>query len=96
MRNEIENDKAYLSDDDALKGYFFVSFLSLYLYYSIFMPIRGADLTNKLSVRDVLLKFSEVCMIVQGKEETVGEIPSGVEKVDRGIGTNVFPKKLRS
>ncbi len=96
MKNELENDKSYLSDDDSLRGYFFVSFLSLYLYYSIFVLIRAADLTNKLSVKDVLLKFSKVYKIVGGKKETLSEIPSGVEKIDELLGTNIFPKRLRS
>ena len=96
MKNELENDKSYLSDDDSLRGYFFVSFLSLYLYYSIFVLIRAADLTNKLSVKDVLLKFSKVYKIVRGKKESLSEIPSGVEKIDRLLGTNIFPKRLRS
>ncbi|QRF76063.1 Transposase [Thermoplasmatales archaeon] len=96
MKNELENDKAYLGDDDSLRGYFFVSFLSLYLYYSVFMLIRAADLTGKLSVKDVLLKFSKVYRIVRGNRETLSEIPSSVEKIDSSLGTNIFPKKLRS
>ena len=96
MKNELENDKSYLSDDDYLRGYFFVSFLSLYIYYSIFVLIRGADLTNKLSVKDELLKFSKVYKIVRGKKESLSEIPSSVEKIDRLLGTNIFPKRLRS
>lgn len=60
MKNELENDKSYLGDDDSIRGYFFVSFLSLYLYYSIFVLIRAADLTNKLSVKDVLLDRKSV------------------------------------
>jgi transposase len=46
MKNELENDKSYLSDDDSLRGYFFVSFPSLYMYYSIFVLIRATDLAN--------------------------------------------------
>ena len=96
MKNELENDKSYLSDDDSVRGYFFVSFLSLYLYYSIFVLIRAADLTSKLSVKDVLLKFSKVYRIVRGNKETLSEIPSGIETIDEMLGTNIFPKKLRS
>ena len=70
--------------------------VSLYLYYSIFVLIRAADLTNKLSVKDVLLKFSKVYKIVRGKRETLSEIPSSVEKIDKMLGTNIFPKRLRS
>ena len=96
MKNELENDKSYLGDDDSLRGYFFVSFLSLYMYYSIFVLIRAADLTSKLSVKDVLLKFSKVYKIVGEKKESLSEIPSSVEKIDRLLGTNIFPKRLRS
>ena len=96
MKNELENDKSYLSDEDSLRGYFFVSFLSLYLYYSIFVLIRAADLTSKLSVKDVLLKFSKVYRIVRGKKETLSEIPASVEKIDVMLGTDIFPKRSRS
>ena len=96
MKNELENDKSYLGDEDSLRGYFFVSFLSLYLYYRIFVLIRAADLTSKLSVKDVLLKFSKVYRIVRGKKETLSEIPASVEKIDVMLGTDIFPKRLRS
>ena len=81
LKNELENDKSYLGDDYSLRGYFFISFLSLYLFYSVFVLIRAADLTNKLSVKDVLLKFSKVYKIVRGARETLSEIPSSVEKI---------------
>ena len=55
MKNELENDKSYLRDDDSIRRYFFVSFLSLYLDYSIFLRIRTADLIDKISVKDALL-----------------------------------------
>ena len=55
------------------------------------MLIRAADLTNKLLVKDVLLKFSKVYKIIREKKETLSEILSGVEKIDRLLGTNIFP-----
>ena len=61
------------------------------------MLIKGADLTNKLSVKDVLLKFSKVYKIVGGWEkETLSEIPPRAEKIDGMLRTNMFPKRLRS
>lgn len=96
MKNELENDKTYLRDDDSIRGYFFISFLSLYLYYSIFVLIRAADLTDKVSVRDALLKYSRVYRITDGKREIVSEIPASSAKLDEQLGTNIFPKKLRS
>ncbi len=96
MKNELENDKSYLGNDNSLRGYFFISFLSIYLYYSIFVLIRAADLTCKMSVKDVLLKFSKLYRIVRSNKETVSEIPSSVEKMDKMHGINIFPKRLLS
>ena len=43
MKNEMENDKTYLRDNDAIRGYFFVSFIALYIHYRIRL---SACLTN--------------------------------------------------
>ena len=91
-KNELENDKTYLRGDESVRGYFFISFLSLYLYYNIFALIRAADLTGKFSVKDALLRYSRVYMIDDGKKEIMSEIPASVEKLDKMLGTNLFPK----
>ena len=96
MKNELENGKSCLRDDDSIRGYFFLSFLSLYLYYSIFLLIRTADLTDRISVKDALLRFSRVYEIIDGKKTIMSEIPASSAKLDKQLGTNVFPKKLRS
>ena len=41
MKNELENDKPNLKGEDSIRGYFFVFFLSPYLYYKIFARIGG-------------------------------------------------------
>ena len=53
IKDELENDKACLGDDDGVRGYFFVSFLSLYLYFRVVERIRTADLTSKLPVNEL-------------------------------------------
>ena len=78
MKNEMENDKTYLRSDKSVRGYFFISFLSLYLYYSIFVPIRAADLTGKFSVKDALLRYSRVYMIDDGRREIMSEVSASV------------------
>ena len=96
MKNELENDKSYLRDSDSIRGYFFVSFLSLFLYYGIFVLIREADLTDKISVKDALLRFSRVYEVTDGKRSIISEIPASSAKLDEQLGTNILPKKLRS
>ncbi|MEM4089841.1 MAG: hypothetical protein QXQ46_03685 [Thermoplasmatales archaeon] len=46
MKGELEDDKSYLSDDCALRGYF-ISFILLYLYYSVFNSLRKRGLSEK-------------------------------------------------
>ena len=96
MKNELENDKSYLSNDDSIRGYFFISFVSLYIYYSIFVLIREAGLTDKLSVKDALLKYSRVYKIIHNNKEIISEIPASSERIDEQLGTNIFSKKLWS
>ena len=35
MKNELENDKSYLHKTDGIRGYFFISFILLYIYFSV-------------------------------------------------------------
>ncbi len=96
LKNELENDKTYLDDDDALRGYFFISFLSLYLYYKTLNLLRKAKLVDKFSVNEVLLEFSKVYEIHLGKKKKLSEIPDKVLKLAEALEMNIFPKKLRS
>jgi hypothetical protein len=65
-------------------------------YIGIVSQFRATGPTNKMPVKDVLLKFSKVYKIVRGKKESLSDIPSSVENIDRLLGTNIFPKMLRS
>ena len=96
MKNELENDKTYLGDDDAVRGYFFISFISLYLYYKILKMLKEKDLVGKISVGEVLLEFSKVYEITIGEKKKLSEIPKRVEKLADLLELDIFPKKLRS
>jgi transposase len=96
MKNEMENDKTYLGDDDAVRGYFFISFISLYLYYKILKLLKEKDLVGKVSVGEVLLEFSKVYEITTGEKKKLSEIPKRVEKLADLLELDIFPKKLRS
>ena len=98
MKNELENDKCYLGDNDAVRGYFFVSFLSLYLYFRVLEKIRVADLTNELSVGELLFQLSKVYIVrhADGKERLT-EVPKKVEVLITKLAIeNVLPQNLGS
>jgi transposase len=82
MKNELENDKCYLGNSDAVRGYFFVSFLSLYLYFRVLERIRAAGLTSELSVEELLFLLSKVYIVKHNDgKERLTEIPGKVEKL---------------
>jgi len=96
FKNTLECDKTYLQDDDAVRGFFFISFISLYLYYRILGDLKNAGLLNKISVKEILLEFSKVYMIV-GKDKTlISDVPHKVMKLHDALKLNLFPKNLRS
>jgi transposase len=92
MKNELENDKCYLGDDDAVRGYFFVSFVSLYLYFRVLEKIRGAGMTSNLSVNELLFQLSKLYLIkyANGKER-LSEIPSKVEDFISKLNIDILP-----
>ncbi len=94
LKNELENDKTYLDDDDEVRGYFFISFVSLYLYYKVLNLLRKAKLVEKVSVNEVLLQFSKVYEIHLGEKRKLTEIPKKVIELEESLGIDIFPKKL--
>jgi len=95
LKNELENDKTYLNDDDALRGYFFISFLSLYLYYKILNRLKTAGINNNTSVNEVLLELSKVYEVHIGEKRKLTEIPEKAEPLAKTLKIDIFPKKLR-
>ncbi|MCL4358796.1 MAG: transposase [Candidatus Thermoplasmatota archaeon] len=59
MKNELENDKAYPHTTDGVREYFFISFISLYLYFSILETLREKQLSPKVSVKEALFGLSK-------------------------------------
>lgn len=97
MKNELENDKLYLSNDDAVRGYFFISFISLYLYFRILNMLREKGLVGRMSVGEVLFELSKVYLVYYTDgERRLSEIPRKTEEIDRLLKLNLFPKNLRS
>ena len=96
MKNELENDKAYLHTTDGLRGYFFVSFISLYMYFSILEMLKEKDLSHKISVKEVLFELSKIYVIADGARRSLAEIPDKSQKIADAFGLKLYPKILRS
>jgi hypothetical protein len=97
MKNEMENDKTYLSDDDSVRGYFFISFISLYLYFRILNILRQKNLIGKISVQELLFELSKVYLIYYNDDKKrLSEITKKAEKLNKLLELNLFPKELMS
>lgn len=92
LKNEMENDKTYLRDDDAVRGYFFVSFLSLYLHYKVLNVLRKNKLNDKISVNEALMELSKIYAVHNQGKRMLSAIPKKVETLARVLGVNINPK----
>ena len=93
MKNEMENDRTCLRDNDAIRGYFFVSFISLYIHYRILEMLRINDLIGKYSVNELLFELSKVYAVQysDGKME-FSEIPKRIETIMKKMNMDILPK----
>ncbi|MCW6168379.1 MAG: hypothetical protein LVQ96_00930 [Thermoplasmatales archaeon] len=96
MKNELENDKSYLHTTDGIRGYFFISFVSLYIYFSILETLKEKKLSQKISVKDALFELSKIYVIADGARRSVAEIPDRSQKIADAFGLKLYPKIVRS
>ena len=92
-KNVLQADKLYLQDNESVFGHIFISFLSLYAYTKIEMALKKADLSSKLSPKDILLDMSKVYLVELDDCNLISEIPKKLEKLDGKLGLNLFPKQ---
>ena len=96
MKNELENDKAYLHTTDGVRGYFFISFISLYLYFSILETLREKKPLPETSVKEALFELSKIYAIVDGARRTLAEIPKKSQEMAEVFSLKLSPKILRN
>ena len=96
MKNELEEDKTHLQDDDSLRGYFFTIFTALYVHYRILNILKDRGISGKISVKEVLLELSRVYAIEMGRRKTLSEIPKKAEEIEKLLGIKLFPKLISS
>jgi len=92
LKNPLESDKTYLGNDDSVRGYFFVSFVALYIYCSIINRLKELKLLDKVSVRELLLELSKIYIVSDGKKEIISEVPKKAGELMEKLGKHIFPK----
>lgn len=92
FKNLLEADKTYLRDTDSLRGYVFINFISLHLYYLLLNKLQKLGINSKVSVKDVLLELSKVYVVETPRGEILSEIPKKVRDLIGILGLDLFPK----
>ena len=90
MKNNLESDKTYMQTAEATRGYFFITFLAMRIYFSILKRLREKRLTPKISVAEVLFELSKVVLIKEkGGREYFAKIPKRAQRM-----ISLFPEAL--
>lgn len=90
MKNHMDADKTYMQSAEATRGYFFITFLAMRVYFSILKRLREKGLTNKISVDEVMFELSKV-MLIQEKNgrKYFAQIPKRAHRI-----LSLFPEAL--
>lgn len=90
MKNQLDADKTHLQSDEAVRGYFFVTFLALRVYFGVLTRLREAEKTSEISVQEVFDELSKVERIVEpGGKEVYARIPKQAREI-----VDLFPQAL--
>ena len=98
FKNLLMTDTPYLRDDDSLRGYLFVSFISLIVYYRILKLLKEKGINDRVSVKDAILQLSKIYLTDAGGRTIVAEIPKKVRDLAEllGMEPDLFPKSVPS
>ena len=98
FKNLLQVDTPYLRDDDTLRGYVFVSFISLIAYYRILKLLKEKKINTRISVKDALLQLSKIYLTDVGDRTIMAEIPKKVKELAESLGMKpeLFPKNVQS
>lgn len=90
MKNTLDADKTHLQSDDAIRGYFFMTFLALRIYFGVLNRLREEDLTDEVSVEEVFFQLSKVERIRgPADQDSFAKIPKQAREV-----ADLFPDAL--
>ena len=98
FKNLLQVDTPYLRDDDTLRGYAFVSFISLIAYYRILKLLKEKRINSRISVKDAILQLSKIYLTDVGDRIMMAEMPKKVREL-AGIldmKPELFPKSVPS
>ena len=101
LKNILEADRTYMRTDHHLEGWFFVNFLALTTYYTLFNRLQHYRLLTHYSPKDVIAHFSKVHKITINGRALITEMPKTTRELMKklDIPENILqpiPQKTQS
>ena len=96
LKNVMEAHISHLRNNESLSGYFFINFISLYLYYLILNLLQKKELNSKFPVRNLLFELSKIYMIDCEDKELISEIPKKANCLIQLLDYDLFSKLKES
>ncbi len=81
FKNLLRADRSYLRDDYKMQGWMFINFVSLLIYYRIYLLLLEKGLLKRYSVRDVLAHLSRIFKLRIDGEWVLSEVPRKTRKL---------------
>ena len=82
MKNYLDSDKTYLQTPESIRGFFFVTFLSLIIYFKTLKRLKERKVSAKISVEEVYYELSKVEKIIERTgREYFAAIPKRAKKM---------------
>ena len=66
------------------------------MYFSILQALKDHDVSQKMSVKEVLFELSKIYVIVNGARRTLSEIQERSQKIADAFELKLSPKILRN
>ena len=92
LKHGIECDKTWMQDGIKLRGFFFIAFISLYLYTRILDHLSRKGLLSEYSVPDVLSYLSSVHVVDAGGTLFWSEIPKSCKELIERLEISITQK----
>jgi hypothetical protein len=60
FKNNLEADRSYMQNDQALEGWMFMNYLALLAYWRMLKLLVKQELLSKFSIKDLLIHLSHI------------------------------------
>jgi transposase len=75
LKNPLDTDTPYLSEEHQLEGWMFVNFLAIMLWYRLLQNLKKAELHGRYSTENILKTMLEIRQLKIGKQWKLATVP---------------------